>query len=118
MSRQLSETFPVNRMPTGHFVRGASRAEEKFLTDWTIGFVLSTLAIVICVETSVNAHATVVAMLEIFSSSHPAESTVRAMVGPFIIGHPEIANAAVVLAKLNITFDAIVPASILTTRKR
>jgi hypothetical protein len=63
------------------------------------------------VETSINTHAAIMAVLEILGSPHSTKSTVRAMIGPLIVGHPEIANVAMVLAKLNTTFDAIVPAN-------
>jgi hypothetical protein len=89
-------------------MRGTSRTEEEFLADWTIGFVLATFAVMICVETAINTHATIMAVLEILGSPNPTKSAVRAMIGPLIVGHPEIANVAMVLAKLNTTFDAII----------
>lgn len=105
---QLTETLPVNGVTTGHLVGGTSRTEEELLTDGTVGFVLSRFAIVVGVETAVDAHATVVTVLEIFGSPHPAESTVSTMVRPFVVGHPEVANITVVFTKLNATLDALV----------
>lgn len=108
MSCQLAETFPVNRMATRHFVRSTSRTEEEFLTDRTVGFVFPGFAVVVGVEAAVNAHATIVTVLEIFSSPDPAESTICTVIRPLIIGHPEIANIAVVFSELDPALDTII----------
>ena len=84
------------------------RTKEKLLADGTVGFVLSTFAVVIGVETSVNAHSTVVTVFEILGTTDMAKAAVGAMVGSFVVGHPEVANIAVVLSQLNVTLDAIV----------
>jgi len=60
------------------------------------------------VKTSVDAHATIVAVLEILGTTYTAKSTIRTMIGSFIVVHPEIANIAVVLSELDTTLDAIV----------
>jgi len=108
MCSQLSEAFPMNRMTTWHFMRGTSGTKQEFLTYWTIGFVFSTFTIVIGVETSVNAHSTVMTVLKILRPSYSAESTIRAVIGPLVVVHPEIANITVVFSKLNSALDAIV----------
>lgn len=78
------------------------------MTDWTIGFVFSGFAVVVGIETAIDAHATIMTVLEIFGSPHTTESTIRTVIRPFIVGHPEIANVAVIFTKLDATLDAIV----------
>ena len=95
-------------MTARHFMRGTSGTKEEFLTHGTVGFIFSTFAIVICVESSVNAHATIMTVLKILGTANTTKTTIGAMVGPFVICHPEIANAAVIFSKLNSTLDAIV----------
>lgn len=112
MGRQLSEAFPVNCVTTGHFMGGTPRTKEKFLADGTVGFVFSTFAVVVGVETSVDAHSTIVTMFEILGTTHAAKAAVGAMVGSFVVGHPEVANATVVLSHLNATLGAIVSENI------
>lgn len=109
MSCQLPEAFPVNCMTTGHFVRCTARAEEKLLTDWAIGLVLSTFAVMVGVQTLVDTHSAIMAVLEIFGAANPTKPTVRTMVWLFVIRHPQITDAAMIFSKLNSTGDAIVP---------
>ena len=100
--------MPVNRVSTGHFVAGVSTAKQVFLTDGTIRHVLAGLAIVIVEQLAVNAHTAVVTVGKVFSATHSAETTVRAVIRGLGFGHPEVANEAVVLAKLNTTTNAFV----------
>lgn len=78
----------MNGMTAGHFMRRTSGTEQEFLTDRTVGFVLSAFAVVVGVQAFVDAHSTVVAMLEIFSASDTTKPTILAMIGLFIVGHP------------------------------
>lgn len=105
---QLPETFPVNGVTTRHFVGRTPRAKEEFLTDGTVGFVFSTFAIVVGVESSVDAHATIVAMFEILGPSHPAKAAICTVVRAFVVGHPEVANITVVLSELDATLGTFV----------
>lgn len=69
-------------------MRCASRTEEKLLAHGAIGLVLAVLAVVIGVETLINAHAAVMTMLKVIGTSDTAKATVLTMVRFFIIGHP------------------------------
>ena len=64
----------------------------------------------VCVEAAVNAHATVMAVLEIFGTPNSAKTTVSTMIRPLIVGHPKIANIAVVFSELDPALDAIIAA--------
>ena len=92
------------------------RTKKEFLADGTVGFIFSTFAVVVGVETSVNAHSTVVAMFEILGTPHTAEPAVRAMVRALVVGHPEVANITVVLSHLNATLGALVSVKIMRKR--
>lgn len=89
-------------------MRSTSRAKQKFLADGTVGFVFSRFAVVVRVETAVNAHATIMTVLEIFRSPDPTESAIGTVIRPFIICHPEIANITVVFTEGDVALDAIV----------
>jgi nucleoside diphosphate kinase len=78
----------MNGMSTWHFMRSAPGGKEIFLTDGTIGLVLPSLAVVIVVEGNVNAHATIVAVLEILGTTDATKATIGTMVGAFFVGHP------------------------------
>jgi predicted lysophospholipase L1 biosynthesis ABC-type transport system permease subunit len=78
------------------------------LADGAIGLVLAVLAVVIGVETLINAHAAIMAMLKVLGTTDAAKATVLTMVRFFIIGHPKITNVAMVVTKLDITIYAIV----------
>jgi len=95
-------------MTTWHFMRSTSRTKEKFLTDGAVRFVLSALAVVVGVQTFVNTHSTIMAVLEIFCPSHTAETTILAVIWLFIVRHPQIADAAVIFSELDPTVDTIV----------
>jgi hypothetical protein len=47
MSSKLPKALPVNGMAARHFMRSTPRTEKKLLTNWTVGLVFSTLAIVV-----------------------------------------------------------------------
>jgi hypothetical protein len=108
MGGQLFETFPVNGVTTGHFVRGRPTAKEEFLTDGTVRLVLAILTVVVVIECLVNAHTTIVAVLKVLGTAHPAETTLRAVVGVILLGHPKVADRAMVLPKFGITINATV----------
>jgi hypothetical protein len=63
---------------------------------------------VIVVQRTINAHATIVTVLEIFRTADAAKTTVRAMVRTFLIRHPQVADAAMVFTELDEACDAIV----------
>ena len=86
--RKLPEALPMDGMATWHLVRGTTRTKQELLTDRTVRFVLSTLAVVVLVQTLVDAHATIMTMLEVLRSTHTAKTTVGTMVRPFSIRHP------------------------------
>jgi hypothetical protein len=105
---KLTEAVPVNRMTAWHFVTGRTGGKEVFLTDGTIGLVLAHLAVVIVVEGAINAHAAIMAVLEILGTTDAAKTAVFAMVRTFLIGHPQVANVAVVGTKLDVAGYAVV----------
>jgi hypothetical protein len=113
---KLPETVPMNRVPTGHFVRGTPGIKEIFLTDRAVAPVLAGLAIVIAVETAVNAHTTFVAVLKVFLSAHAAKAAVGTMVGTFVGRHPQVANVAMVGTKLYPARDTAVRFAALTCK--
>lgn len=104
----------MNGMSTGHFVTGRTRREKIFLTDGTIGLVLSVLAIVIVVQSTIDAHAAVVTVLKVFGTADTAKATVLTMVRAFLIGHPQVADVAMVGTKLDVTRNAVVCLAILS----
>lgn len=108
MHSELSEAVPVNRVSTGHLVRCATGTKQVLLTDRAVATVLARFAIVAFVEALVDAHATFVAMLEVFFAPDAAKTTVRAVVGCFFVGHPQIANVAMVGTKFHTAGDAVV----------
>jgi hypothetical protein len=105
--RQLTKAFPVNRVPTGHFVRRTATAKEVFLAHGAVALILARLAIVIAEQALVNAHSTVVAMLEVIFSTDAAKATVFAVIGILFVRHPEVASIAVVGTKKNIAADTV-----------
>jgi hypothetical protein len=88
MGSKLPEAFPVNGMAARHFMRCTPRTKEELLADRTVGLVFATLAVVVRVQAFVDAHATIVAMLEVLRPTDTAKSTILAMVGFFIVCHP------------------------------
>jgi hypothetical protein len=92
---QFLEAVPVNGVSTRHFMRCIATAEQILLADRTVAHVLAVLAIVIVKQQGINAHTTVVTVLEVFATTHAAEPTILAMIRSFIGGHPEIADIAV-----------------------
>jgi hypothetical protein len=105
---ELAETLPVNGVATGHFVGGSPTAEQVFLTDGAVAPVLARLAIVILVQGHVDAHATLVAVLEIVPTTDAAKTTVMTMVGLFVGTHPKVANVAMILTKPDVTIDTVI----------
>jgi hypothetical protein len=66
--------------------RMASHARHfVFLAHWTVGLILPTLAVVIRIKAFVDAHSTIMAVLEILGSTNAAEATVTTMIGFFVI---------------------------------
>jgi hypothetical protein len=88
------------RMSTGHFVRCAPRIEQVLLTYRAIGSILALFAIVIGVETAINAHAAFVTMQKVVGSSHSTKAAIGTVVRSLLVRHPQIANIAMVRAKL------------------
>lgn len=103
----------MNGMTAGHFMGGASRAEKKFLTDGTIRFVFSALAVVVGVQAFVDTHSAIMAMLEILCTTDTTKPTVCAMIRLLIGRHPQITDVAVIISKLNPTGKAIVSTNII-----
>ena len=101
VSRQLTKAVPMNRMSAGHFVTCRTRREQVFLADGTVCLVLAVLAVVVVVECTINAHATVVTVLEVFGPTDAAKATVGAMVRTLFIRHPQVADVAVVFTELD-----------------
>ena len=62
--------------------------KQIFLTDGTVGHVLSRFAVVIVKEDGINAHAAVMTMGKIFAATHATESTVGAVIRRLLSGHP------------------------------
>ena len=107
--RQFLEAVPVNCVSTRHFVRCIATAEQILLADRTVAHVLAVLAIVIVKQQGINAHTTVVTVLEVFATTYAAESAILAMIRSLLGGHPQIADIAVVFTELDVAFDTIVP---------
>jgi hypothetical protein len=80
------------------------------LANRTIAHVLASLAVVIIKQKCINAHTTVIAMAKVLAPTDTTEATIVAVVRRFTRCHPQVTNVAVVLAKLNITVDAVVAA--------
>jgi hypothetical protein len=95
-------------MSTRHFMTGISRTKQVFLTNRTIAHILASFAVVIVKQKCINAHAAVVAMLEIFAPTHSTKAAVFTMVGSLAGGHPKVANVAMIFAKLYAAIDALV----------
>ena len=91
--------MPMNSVTTGHFVRGVTTGKQVFLTHGAIGVILARLAIVVVKQLDVNAHAAIVTVTKVFTSSNTAEAAVCAMVGRFFCTHPQVANVAMVFSK-------------------
>jgi hypothetical protein len=108
MSRHLSKAIPMYRMSTRHFVRCTPRVEQVLLTYGTIGSILALFAIVIGEEAAINAHATFVAMQKVVGSPHSTKAAVGTVVRSLLVRHPQIANVAMVCAKLCRTGYAMV----------
>ena len=105
---ELSEAVPVDGVAAGHLVRGRAGAEEVLLADGAVGHVLAGLAVVIVEEEGVDAHAAIVAMLEVLPASDAAKAAVGAVVGLLLGRHPQVADAAMVLSEGNAALDALV----------
>jgi hypothetical protein len=79
------------------------------LTHGAVGFVLLTLAIVVGVQSLVDAHFTIMTMLKIFISAYTAKATVWTVIRLFIVCHPKIANTTVIFSESNTTTNTVVP---------
>ena len=97
-------------MAAGHLMRGRPGAEQILLANGAIGHVLARLAVVIVEEEGVDAHATVMTVLEVLPATDSAEATVGAMVRLLQSRHPQVADIAVILSESDATFDALVAA--------
>jgi hypothetical protein len=106
---EFLEAVPMNGVAAGHFVRGKATAEQIFLTNGTVAHVLATLAVVIVKQVNVNAHAAIVTVTKIVGAAHAAKAAVGTVVRFVFAGHPQVANVAVILAKLNAAANAVVP---------
>ena len=93
----------MNCMTAGHFVRGTPGAKKKLLTNWAVRLILSTFTIVIIIQSSVNAHSAIMAVLEIFRATNSTKATVRTMIGLFIVSHPQVTDIAMIFPKFNAT---------------
>jgi hypothetical protein len=98
----------VNGMSTWHFVTGRTRREQVFLTDGAVGLVLAVLAVVIVVESTIDAHSAVMTMFEVLRATDTTKAAVSTMIRAFLIGHPQIADVAMVFTKLDVARNAIV----------
>jgi hypothetical protein len=106
---QFLEAVPVNSVSTRHFVRCIATAEQILLADRAVAHVLAVLAIVIVKQQGINAHTTVVTVLEVFATTHAAEPTILTMIRCLLGRHPKITDIAVVFTKLDVTVDTVVP---------
>ena len=105
---QLAKAVPVDGVAAGHLVRGRAGAEEVLLADGAVGHVLAGLAVVIVEEEGVDAHAAIVAVLEVLPASDAAEAAVGTVVGLLLGRHPQVADVAMVLSEGNAALDALV----------
>jgi hypothetical protein len=105
---ELSETFPVDRVTTGHLVTRTTRAEQVFLTHGTIAPVFARFAIVTLVQCHVDAHAAFITVFEIIPTADATKATVVTMVRLFFITHPQITNDTMILAEWDVTIDTVV----------
>jgi hypothetical protein len=90
-------------------MRCIATAKQILLADGAVAHVLAVLAIVIVKQQGINTHTTVVTVLEVFTSTNATEPAILAMIRSLLGGHPEIADIAVVFAKLDVTVDTVVP---------
>jgi hypothetical protein len=77
---QLPEALPMNGVSTGEFMTWLSGRKEILLTDWTVGLVLASLAVVVLIEFFVDAHSAVMAMLVVFSTTDTTKTTIVTVV--------------------------------------
>jgi hypothetical protein len=105
---ELLETVPMDRVSTGHFVRGVTTGKQIFLTDGTIRVVLALLAVVVVKEFGINAHAAIVAVAKIFAAADPAKAAVAAVVGRLAGRHPKVADIAVIASEFNTAFPTLI----------
>jgi hypothetical protein len=72
--------MPMNGMTAWHLMPGIAAAEQIILTHWAIRDIFSNFAVMLMIEFFINAHATVVTVLEVFSSSDAAQATILAVI--------------------------------------
>jgi hypothetical protein len=108
MGRKLSEALPVNGVAARHLMRGTPRTKEKLLANWAVGFVFSTLAVVIGIQAFVDAHATIVTMLEILCTTNTAKPAIRTVIWLFVVCHPQVTYVAMVVTKQNPAVHTVV----------
>lgn len=89
-------------------MRGTPGTKQKLLTDWTVGLVFPAFAVVIVIQTLVDAHSAVVTMLKVFGTTNSTEPTVLTVIWFFLVGHPQVTNITMILSKSNSTTDTIV----------
>lgn len=97
---QLAEALPVDGVAAGHFVRGAAAVEQKLLADGAVRPVLARLAVVVREQGPVDAHAALGAVRKALAAADAAKAALVAVVRPLLVRHPQVADAAVVGAKL------------------
>lgn len=105
---KLTETMRMNRMTAGQVLRRLARGKHVFATDGTIVLVLVLEAIVRTEHMDANAHATFVAVTKGLLTSNATKATVLTMKGLFRLCHPEVANAAMILSKLDSAMSTLV----------
>jgi hypothetical protein len=95
-------------MATGQILRCLAAAEHVFAADRAVIFVLVVHAIVNSINRIGNAHATRIAMVEVFTSTDTAKSTFLAMKRLLVHCHPKVAYRAVILSELDATMSALI----------
>ena len=105
---ELAEAVPVNGVAAGHFVGGAAAGKEVFLADGAVAAVFAGFAVVGLIETAVDAHAALVAVLKVGLSADATKAAVGAVIGTLLVGHPQVANVAVVCPELDRAGDAVI----------
>ena len=85
-------------------------AKQIFLTNGAVGHVFARFAVMTVKQHSINAHATIMTMAEIFAATDATKATIMTMVGVILGTHPQVTDIAVIFSKACGTLYATIAA--------
>jgi len=85
---EIFETLPMNGVATGHLVRSDPTCKQVFLAYGTARHVFPGLAVMVCVKDAVDAHAAVVTVFKVLSTTDATKAASVTMVWVIIHRHP------------------------------